>query len=441
MTREQPGHIIVVGAGIAGLTAAYRLSKAGLRVTVLERENRVGGRMSTDRVAGMVIDRGAQFLSTAYSVLPGLARELGLSELVPTSPCVAVSYKRQLRQLQSGYPLSPVSSGLLDPLSFLRLGYQRWRMKGEIAPLSLTDYGAWHEFDDEDALSWSLSRFGARATNDLLEPMLHGFYFQTLRGNSRALLMAAMAFAYREPVTATIAGGIGVITEALARMVPVTLSSAVNSVRVGENGVTVMTDERQIEGDYVVLATTASVAARLYAGADATERALMATPYSATINIAIATTPDYRVPARLANVYGILLTQTDRQRLAAIAIERNKSPDRVAEGELFDVMLGNDEAEEAMALPDDAILTRVMTELEVYFPDLSRRMAWARVMRWPEAIPRSPVGRSRTLHGYRNDDQRQRKVFLVGDYMGFPWTDSAAATGIWAADQIIAQRR
>jgi len=182
------------------------------------------------------------------------------------------------------------------------------------------------------------------------------------------------------------------------------------------------------------------VAARLYSDADTTERALMATPYSATINIAIATAPDYRVPAALANVYGIAFTQADRGPLAAITIERNKSPDRVSGGELFDIMLENDAAGEAMALADDAILARVMPELEAYFPGLSRQVAWARVMRWPEAIPRSPVGRSRALHQYRHENHRQRKVYLAGDYMGFPWTDSAAATGMWAADQIIAQR-
>ena len=437
MNGEKTAHVIVAGAGIAGLAAACHLRKAGLRVTVLEKENRVGGRMSSDRVNGMVIDRGAQFLSTAYSVLPGLARELGLSEWVMTSPYVAVSHKRRLRQLQSGRPLSPVSSGLLDLLSWLRLGYHLWRMKRGIARLSLTDYGDWHGFDDEDARSWSLRRFGKRTTDDLLEPMQHGLYFQGLSGNSRALLLAVMAFGFRKPVTATVPGGMGGIPEALARVVPVTLNCAVNAVRVNDNRVLVVTDKAQLEGDYVILATTASVAACLYSDADTTERALMATPYNATINIAIATVPNYRVPAGLANLYGILFTKADSGRLAAIAIERNKSPDRVARGELFDVMLDNDATGEAMPLSDDIILARVMPELEAYFPGLSRRVAWAQVMRWPEATPRSPVGRSRALHQYWHENHRERKVYLAGDYMGFPWTDSAAATGIWAANQIM----
>ncbi|MCQ4208347.1 FAD-dependent oxidoreductase [Streptomyces longispororuber] len=53
---------IVVGAGIAGLTAARLLRSAGQRVVVLEARDRVGGRMWTDRTAGFCVDRGASWI-------------------------------------------------------------------------------------------------------------------------------------------------------------------------------------------------------------------------------------------------------------------------------------------------------------------------------------------------------------------------------------------
>ncbi|WP_338693479.1 NAD(P)/FAD-dependent oxidoreductase [Streptomyces sp. Q6] len=53
---------IVVGAGIAGLTAARLLHAAGRRVIVLEARERVGGRMWTDRTAGFSVDRGASWI-------------------------------------------------------------------------------------------------------------------------------------------------------------------------------------------------------------------------------------------------------------------------------------------------------------------------------------------------------------------------------------------
>ena len=53
----------IVGAGISGLVAAQKLEDAGIWVTVLEKENKVGGRMRTDRIETGVFDHGAQFFT------------------------------------------------------------------------------------------------------------------------------------------------------------------------------------------------------------------------------------------------------------------------------------------------------------------------------------------------------------------------------------------
>ncbi len=54
---------IVVGAGLSGLTVARKLEEVGVRVTVLEKEDKVGGRMRTDLLGGGVFDHGAQFFT------------------------------------------------------------------------------------------------------------------------------------------------------------------------------------------------------------------------------------------------------------------------------------------------------------------------------------------------------------------------------------------
>jgi len=74
-----PEHpVIVVGAGLAGLACARELVRRGLPVTVLESEDRVGGRVVTDVVEGFRIDRGFQVLNTAY---PALATVVDLDRL------------------------------------------------------------------------------------------------------------------------------------------------------------------------------------------------------------------------------------------------------------------------------------------------------------------------------------------------------------------------
>ncbi|MBR8641256.1 FAD-dependent oxidoreductase [Streptomyces tuirus] len=79
--------VVVVGAGVAGLSAAHRLSSAGVTTMVLEAAHGVGGRMATEKVDGFRLDRVGQLLSTAY---PELRQTPGLGGLVlrPFAPGV-----------------------------------------------------------------------------------------------------------------------------------------------------------------------------------------------------------------------------------------------------------------------------------------------------------------------------------------------------------------
>src|SRR5919107_5081944 len=58
--------VVVVGAGLAGLSAALRLAAAGVDVHVAEASAHAGGRLATERIDGFVVDRGFQVLNTGY---------------------------------------------------------------------------------------------------------------------------------------------------------------------------------------------------------------------------------------------------------------------------------------------------------------------------------------------------------------------------------------
>ncbi|MDG4861083.1 FAD-dependent oxidoreductase, partial [Streptomyces sp. T-3] len=81
--------VVIVGAGIAGLSAAHQLTSAGVTTVVLEAAPYVGGRMSTEELDGFRLDRIGQLLSTSY---PELRRTPGLGALVlhPLSPGILV---------------------------------------------------------------------------------------------------------------------------------------------------------------------------------------------------------------------------------------------------------------------------------------------------------------------------------------------------------------
>lgn len=74
-----PGaQVIVVGAGPAGLAAAFRLPEAGYTVRVLEAADRPGCKMASKDRDGFLLDQGAIFLPTTHRHLLGLARDAGL---------------------------------------------------------------------------------------------------------------------------------------------------------------------------------------------------------------------------------------------------------------------------------------------------------------------------------------------------------------------------
>jgi monoamine oxidase len=78
--RARRRHVVIVGAGLAGLACAQRLQQLGFRVTVLEARDRVGGRVLTFREfdGGRFAEAGAEFVSVHHEQTLGLLRRLGI---------------------------------------------------------------------------------------------------------------------------------------------------------------------------------------------------------------------------------------------------------------------------------------------------------------------------------------------------------------------------
>jgi len=80
--KPATNNIAIIGAGIAGLNAAYQLQKQGIKATVYEASGRIGGRMYTLRDQfgpGLTTDVGGEFVDTTHADIIQLVKELGLS--------------------------------------------------------------------------------------------------------------------------------------------------------------------------------------------------------------------------------------------------------------------------------------------------------------------------------------------------------------------------
>ncbi len=90
----RPPHTVIVGAGVAGLTAGVRLAAAGRRVLVLEARSRLGGRATAfaDRVTGAEVDNGQHVLFGCYRETLDLLRTIGAEGNVRIQPTLTVPF-------------------------------------------------------------------------------------------------------------------------------------------------------------------------------------------------------------------------------------------------------------------------------------------------------------------------------------------------------------
>ncbi|WP_428331477.1 NAD(P)/FAD-dependent oxidoreductase [Mucilaginibacter sp.] len=134
---EKNADVIIIGAGLAGLTAAKVLKEAGKSVMIIEASDAVGGRVRTDEVDGFLLDRGFQVLLTAY---PETKRFLDYEalELCAFDPGALILNKKGITKI--GDPLrqpGSLMSTLLSPAATIADKFRMLRLKLKLARKSI----------------------------------------------------------------------------------------------------------------------------------------------------------------------------------------------------------------------------------------------------------------------------------------------------------------
>ncbi|MFC8461725.1 FAD-dependent oxidoreductase, partial [Streptomyces sp. NPDC057242] len=98
-------HVVVAGGGITGLAAAHRLALAGHRVTLLEADGRLGGKLLAGEVAGAPVDLGAESLLARRPEAVALARAVGLGDRLsaPATTTASVWSRGDLVPMPKGH--------------------------------------------------------------------------------------------------------------------------------------------------------------------------------------------------------------------------------------------------------------------------------------------------------------------------------------------------
>ena len=180
MIKSRNQKVIVIGAGWAGLNAARLLSNAGFEVTILEKSDRVGGRITSDYVDGFILDRGFQVINPSYAEL----RETGILERLTISTLPkGLDIREGLRTIRVGdfrKDFSYLRGDLDNSLGTLRekvafLQYLRRRSEDRDFGEAMQDVGRFYAKVLKPFLDGVFLTDSSRVSNRMARELIHWF--------------------------------------------------------------------------------------------------------------------------------------------------------------------------------------------------------------------------------------------------------------------------
>jgi oxygen-dependent protoporphyrinogen oxidase len=432
-------HIIVVGGGIAGLTAAYTLQQRGFDVEVLERNDEPGGRMRSERHGGFVVDRGAQFVASSYRNMRALVDELGLKPQVRRLKTGRGAILRDGRFVSTNYAGFKAITRAKD------LGWQS-RFRLPLLLLELRRARRMLDFyhieraaplDDASAQDWALRRYGREVLDYVIEPPFASTFTVLPDNLSRAFVLATINYMFSGFRLSAFEGGNGLLTRTIASKLRV--RTGVEAARVSqssEGAAVTLTSGETLRGDAVVMATPGNHVARLCDTLSNEERRFFdGVRYASSIIVFVMTSTTEADPG----VYGVGIGRREGVRLYGMAMENPKEGAVPPGKTMFNCALSEEYAAELMTRSDADVIDAVHGELKkLPLRGLDKAEGHA-VHRWPELVPQFYHGYIRSLAAFHGRKQRSDRVFFAGDYLVGPYTEAALTSGLRAAEAVCAQ--
>ncbi|WP_459547086.1 protoporphyrinogen oxidase [Nocardia sp. X0981] len=441
--------IAVVGGGISGLVAAYRLRRSlgdSAAITVVEGRDRVGGVLRTGEIAGDPVDLGAEAFVGRRPEVPALLRELGIADqlvhpagLRPLIWADGRTHPLPERTLM-GIPSDPDTvAGLVDERTLTRIATEHTR------PLS------WRPGTDTDVFTLVADRFGAQTVARSVDPLLGGVYAGSARsiGVRAALptlaaaldqgapsLTAAVSAALPPPSDAPVFGalrdGYGALLRALADGTAATTvrNTAVTGLYRKPGGWRV---DPIGDFDAVILATPAPVTARLLTGiAPAAAHAAAAIELSSSALVALELPGDTALPPNS----GILVATGEALRAKAFTLSSRKWPHlALRETALVRASFGRFGDDSALSL-SDAELIRAATADLATVTGVPIEPRSAVVQRWPGGLAQYAPGHTERVAELESALAGFADLAVAGAYLHGVGVPACVAAATAAAGRI-----
>ena len=440
--------VAVIGGGISGLCAAFRLKKAGVDVILFESGAAVGGNIKTEIRDGFLIENGPNSTLASREFLDLLA-DLGIADKVatpkPNSKKRYILKAGRLVALPSG-PLDLLKGDVFSATAKLRLlkePFVRTRSpKGE-------SVAAFFE-----------RRLGKEIVDYAVDPFISGIYagdpnrlsirsaftrlFEMERDHG-SLLMGAMRSKKDKaaklpkgtPRSITFKAGMQTLTDALYEDLKanVRLDTSVDSIeRNGSEGYSIRTDSGEEIFDAVVVSTPAHAAARLIEGLDLKLAGELAGVYYPPVSVVFTAFRQSQVKADTSG-FGFLVPGGEQRKILGSlwtsAVFENRAPGGY---HLFTTFIGGSRNADLCDNSEDELIKIALDELRSIL-GVEGEPVFTAVKKWKKAIPQYNIGYEKVPTAIDSFKNNNPGIRLCGNYYkGISVSDCVKNGGLTATE-------
>lgn len=459
--------VAVVGGGISGLSAAYRLKQRGAEVTLYEGAARVGGLLGTERFDGYVMETGADSILSEKPWALALAEELGLAgEIIKTEVGPRGAYivhQGKLARIPEGFSLMAPT----DFVAMARSPLLSWRGKLRMAADLVLPRGAARA--DESLESYVVRRLGRETFDRLAQPLVSGIYgarpdklslratmprfleMESEQGSViRGLRARARKAGARQTETAgaryglfaAFRGGMQSLIDALARDLGEVVQTGQMVTAVGRDadGFTVEVRGAQHGYDALLVALPAHVAGQVLYGFDVPlAQKLFEIEYASAATVTFAF-PRAAI-AHALDAYGFVVPAAEQRQIIASTWASVKYAGRAPEDKvMMRVFIGGHTGQHLLAESDQALIEIALRELSSLV-SVRGQPDWSRLIRYPRAMPQYHVGHLARVEAIEALAAKHTRFALAGNaYRGVGIPDAVRSAN-QAVERLLASSR
>lgn len=423
--------MIVIGAGISGLTCAYELQKAGVDVLVLEKEDWVGGRMSSRAKQGFSFDLGAQIVSQSYASVLAYCRELGLKEEWQKLNGLThyLYHEGKFHNASFNSVREFLSYSYLPPVARLRLLLFITALGLKARNIDFFDLATGTEFDKENAYEFALKWGGQEVADEVVDALVGAYHFHHSRDMSLGAFLGCLNHFSRFFTFHRMIPDMSALPQAFAHQLNVRTGTAVRSAAVDGHGLIVYTDFDKFRCDGLILATPADVTRTFFQTPSSNQKVLLdAVQYASTINVG------FLVPtASVQDVSLVVVPETDSKSICSYLLPlKCAGHEEQSDQTPINVFLRDSYAREMLAKSDAEIFEQVKRELIAVCPPLeyySQQIVPNDLQRWPCAMPKFFPSYISLVKKFWETGQGENRVYFCGDFLNMPWIEGSVRCG------------